>query len=515
MQSLFHVRYWRIALFLLLIPGCAPRAFGFGFSDVVHKARSLSGQPYQTPAGIPKTLTDLTYDQYKKIRFHSDNSLWRESHTNFQVVLIAPGLRYRHPVTINVVDAAGVHQVSFDKSLFKWPSHQLRSEVPADLGYAGFKLTYPLNHPGGHDQVLVFAGSSYFRAVARGERFGLSARGIAVDTGLSSGEKFPSFTRFWLVRPSPDSHAMKFYALLNGSGLTGAYRFVVFPGKPTRIEVHARLFLRKDIKLLGLAPLTSMFLYGSNSPRPDGNWRPAAHDSGGLLIHSGSGEWLWRPLIDPLALKMDYFHTYSPRGFGLMQRRTGFDAYEDAGKRYDKRPSAWIEPHGNWDNGHVVLVQIPSDAEVNDNIVAFWAPSEKAGKGDEYTLNYTMRFGGPKVANEPMGRATKTFVGTEKAPSDSNAGQAYRFVIDFSGGSLQDMPDHSQLRAVVSGLKGTQVLQQSVQHIAANGDWRLSLVAVPDQGKPVSLRAYLKAGKKTLSETWTYSLPAKNRFNGG
>jgi len=495
--------------------GTSRPASGFDLDDVVQKARALASNPYKPPPVVPAFLTDLDYDQYQQIRFLPDQSLWNKSHTRFQVMLIAPGEYFRHPVRINTVSSDGVHALEFVKSWFSWPSQQLESKVPNDLGYAGFKLTFPLNAPGERNQFLVFAGASYFRGVARGQNFGLSARGIAIDTGLPGGEEFPVFTDFWLVRPSPAAHVMQLYALLDGPSLTGAYRFVIFPGKPTHIEVRARLFIRKDIKLLGLAPLTSMFFYGANTPRPAGEWRPAVHDSEGLLIHSGNGEWLWRPLINPLTLQMDYFEANAPQGFGLLQRTTRFSAYEDAGARYGNRPSAWVEPHEDWGKGHVVLVQIPTDSETNDNIVAFWSPDADTRSGSHYDLDYTLDFGNALIPDEPMAHAAATYVGSARPPPGSNAKNVYRVLVDFTGGPLSRIGSDKQIRAVVSGLEDTRVLAQDVYWVEPNHHWRLSLLAAPAPGKPLDLRAFLKSGDETLSETWTYTLPAKNRVTGG
>lgn len=496
----------------LLLPRIA---LGFDFDDVAQKAQALAAKPYQSPATIPDVLANLKYDQFQQIRFRPDQSLWRQSHTRFQIMLIAPGGYYRHPVQINTVAADGVHTLAFDKSLFTWPSQQLESKISNNLGYAGFKLTFPLNEPGARNQFLVFAGASYFRGVARDQNFGLSARGVAIDTGLLGGEEFPEFTDFWLVRPSPNAHVMQLYALLDGASLTGAYRFVVYPGKRTHIEVHAKLFIRKNITMLGMAPLTSMFFYGANTPRPASEWRPAVHDSGGLLIHSANGEWLWRPLINPLALQLDYFDANSPQGFGLLQRTSRFDAYEDAEARYDNRPSAWVEPHSSWGNGHVVLVQIPTDSETNDNIVAFWSPDASVQAGAHYELDYSLDFGDADIPDEPMARAVATFVGSVKPPAGSNAKSVYRAVVDFDGGPLAKAGAQSAMDAVVSGLEGTRILSHNVYWVAPNNRWRLSFLAVPAAGQPLDLRAFLKSGDKTLSETWTYNLPAKNRINGG
>lgn len=494
-------------LLLCAIATVAPQAAqAFNFQDVVKLAKERAAQSYQAPEGTPEFLTDLSYDQFRKIRFHPSASLWRASNSDFQVMLVAPGLYFRNIVTIHVVDAAGVHEVPFRKGDFSWPSESIEKQVPTDLGYAGFKLTYPLNGPNVHNQFLVFAGVSYFRGVGRNQRFGLSARGAAVDTGLAIGEKFPIFTDFWLVRPRPDAQKLRFYALLDGPSLTGAYQFIVDPGDSTTLEVKAALFLRQDIKLLGLAPLTSMFYYGRNTPRPDNKWRGAVHDSNGLLIHASTGEWLWHPLINPPSLKMEYFKANSPKGFGLMQRERDFRVYQDGQARYDKRPSAWVVPRGDWGRGHVVLVKIPTDSETNDNIVAFWTPDKPTQAGDHYTLEYTLGFGGAGMTGELMGTAADTFVGFQ--PPDR-----YRFIVDFAGGPLAKLAHDAPVKAVVSGLAGAKILGQHVEWIAPLSKWRLSFLVQAPAGNNLYLRAFLKSGGKTLTETWTYTLPPNNRLD--
>ena len=484
-------------------------AAGFGFEQVVARAQALARQPYQTPGTIPRVLRELDYASYRQIRFKPQRALWRASDSRFQVRLVSPGLYYTHTVKIDVVDAEGVHPVVYDKRDFDFPDPKLAQQIPADLGYAGFRLSYPLNGRSGRTGFLEFAGASYFRGIGRGNVFGLSARGIAVDTGLASGEQFPNFVHYWLVRPNPGASAMKFYALLDGKSLTGAYRFVVYPGQPTRLQVRAVLFARKDIQQLGVAPLTSMFYYGSNTARPAGEWRPQVHDSDGLLIHNGSGEWLWRPLLDPRQLRLDYFATDNVRGFGLLQRDTAFADYQDAAAHYERRPSAWVSPDGDWGKGHVVLVQIPSADETNDNIVAFWMPAAAVKAGDRLGFDYGIALGGPEVAGEPMAHVAKTFVGRGSAEG------SYRCVVDFQGGPLARLSPAASVQGVVTGQDGTRVLEQFVEYVPALGQWRLSILAQPEAGKAVELRAFLKQGQNTLSETWSYGLPARNSIGGG
>ncbi|AMQ87219.1 glucan biosynthesis protein G [Marinobacter sp. LQ44] len=480
----------------------------FRFEDVVEQARERAGSAYQAPDTIPDFMRNLSYQDYQSIRFDPEKNLWKEASSKFQVMLVPAGKFYTRPVNIYVVDAEGVSKLEFDKSLFNMPDSELSKRVPADLGYAGFKLTFPFDGPDIANQFLVFAGASYFRGVSKDTAFGLSARGVAVDTGLPSGEQFPDFTDFWLVRPARNSEEMRVYALLDGPSLTGAYQFTVYPKEETRLDVKARLFIRDDIELLGLAPLTSMFFYGENTPRPDGEWRPQVHDSDGLLIHDGeSGEWLWRPLINPKRLATSFHQTSRIAGFGLIQRDTEFRHFEDLEARYERRPSAWVSMDDDWGAGDVVLVEIPTDDETNDNIVAFWSPDDKVTGGAERSLEYSMTFGGPDVARHPGGKAVNTFIGAGDRIGGGDQSGAYRVLVDFAGGKLADIEPDAPVVSKVSGGDGVEVLEHFVEWVQPENKWRLSILARPAKDSILQLRGYLELDDQVVTETWTYSLP--------
>ena len=202
---------------------------------------------------------------------------------------------------------------------------------------------------------------SYFRALGQGQQYGLSARGLAIDTvGAPPGqtEEFPRFTEFWLVRPEPGATQITVYALLDSPRATGAYRFDIRPGPQTTTTVRSRVFVRagghtRTIATLGIAPLTSMFFFGENQPRKD-DFRPEVHDSDGLMVATGEGEWLWRPLQNPRQTLVTSFATRNPRGFGLMQRDRQWSNYEDVEARYERRPECLGAPAarlGRWPRG--------------------------------------------------------------------------------------------------------------------------------------------------------------------
>ncbi|SDS83089.1 glucans biosynthesis protein [Halopseudomonas xinjiangensis] len=501
----------RLSAFAVPLLGAASfvqTAQAFEFETVITQARDAAASPYSAPAPVPRFMRDLSYNDYQGIRFRTESSLWRDSESKFKVMMVPPGLFYTHPVRINIIEQGEAEPLQFEKSQFDYPNPEIEKLVPADLGYAGLKVTFPFDAPDVMNQFLVFAGASYFRAVGKENNFGISGRGVAVDTGLPSGEEFPAFVEFWLEKPEPGDETFRLYGLLDGESLTGAYQFTVTPGETTELAVKSVIFPRRSIELLGLAPLTSMFYYGENMLQPPGEWRPEVHDSDGLLIHDGaSDEWLWRPLRNPETLNTDYFATQNVRGFGLIQRDTEFDSYMDAEAYYHSRPSAWVEPEGDWGRGDVVLVQLPTPDETNDNIVSFWRTNGAIRPEQSLHFNYKVRFGGQHVAGETLARAVDTYLGDGSRIGGGAEAGAVRIIVDFADGPLAERDPGAAVVADVSGLNDTEIIEHFVEYVAPLDRWRLSVLARPAAQKPLALRAYLREGEQTLSETWTYEVP--------
>lgn len=493
------------AMAAFAMPVCADAAVNFDFADVVRLAKTRAARPFVPAKPIPEALAKLSYNEYQGIRFKPADSLWYGTRRLFHVMPVPAGLYYNHCVALNVIGAHGVTRLKFSRKDFSYPSAAFASKLPAQLCAAGFKLTYPLDGPDIQNQFLVFAGASYFRAVGRPNRFGLSARGLAVNTAFPPHEEFPAFREFWLAEPEPGATHFTLYALLSGASVAGAYRFEVTPGDVTELAVKAVLFFRQVPKVTGIAPLTSMFLYGANTPRPAGEWRPAVHDSGGLQIENGDREWLWRPLLNPRNFLVSSFTLENPRGFGLMQRDENFSDYEDLGARYDLRPSAWVVPQGEWGKGRVELVEIPSPSETEDNIVAYWVP-EVLQPHQPYIYQYKILFGKAEEALPPAGYAVHTFVGSGHNPGlKCNVDRgSLRFIVDFAGRIPQGS---GAVTGVVSANGPVPIQDVSVEPNDAAGGYRLSFRATPAVGKSLELRAFLQRGQSALTETWTYLLP--------
>jgi glucans biosynthesis protein len=499
---------WRIAALLLAALTTPSSALCFGLQDVVDRAQQLASEPYVPPAQPPRFMRDMGYDQYRGIRYQARHNLWRDVGSMFQVSPMMPGGVYAHAVPINEVTGSAVRRLPFRKQHFTFDEPELQQQIPDDLGFAGFELTYFFDRTTRERKFLVFAGASYFRGIGKGGQWGLSVRGAAIDTGLPSGEEFPDFIEFWLVRPRPRATRMTVYALLNSPRLTGAYEFVISPGAVTNLAVRSVLFTRERIEQLGIAPLTSMYFYGENTPRPPDAWRPEVHDSDGLLVQNELGEWTWQPLLSPSKITIQSF---PGRTFALMQRDRHFRSYEDSEANYHRRPSALVRLQQGFERGRVMLVQIPTKNEFMDNIVAFWSPASATNGGTRLDLTYRLSFGGPAIVQTKLGEVVNTFVGRDVIDASSKAGQ-HRFVVDFKGVRLGPLEAAASVAAKISPREGTEILEHQLKRVDSTGFWRLSILARANPDRPLALRASLWVNGRQATETWSYEVDASTSF---
>ncbi|HET9045494.1 MAG TPA: glucan biosynthesis protein G [Casimicrobiaceae bacterium] len=482
-----------------------PKAFGF--DDVVAKARALAATAQKVPdAGLSKELLDLDYDQYRDIRFRPDRGYWRDAKLPFELQFFHPGFHYNRTVRMHEVAAGVVRDIPFSSTQFDYGKNNLDPTKLRAQGFAGFRVHFALNAPKYKDEVLVFLGASYFRALGKGQVYGLSARGLAVDTALGSGEEFPSFTEFWIERPTANATQLTIFALLDSRRVAGAYKFIVKPGADTMIEVSARVFLREQVAKLGIAPLTTMYLFGENQPNAGAtDFRPEVHDSDGLSIQAGTGEWIWRPLVNPKRLLVSSFALSNPVGFGLQQRDRRFSHYEDLEAHYEKRPAVWVQPVGNWGAGRVELVQIPTPDETNDNIVAYWVPDSLPALQSQLAFEYKLLWQMDNAIRPPQSWVTQTRRGHgyRRQPDDS-----IDFVIDFEGPVFAKLPADTKVEPVVTG-QNVETREAIAYPNTVTSGYRMALrLKRLDDAKPVELRAFLRAADGgTISETWSYLLP--------
>ena len=484
----------------------ATEAQGFGFDDVTKRAEKLAASAYQKPSSaLPKGLKALNYDDYRDIRFRPERALWRNLNLPFEIMFLHRGYFYEDSIPIREITSEGVRDIPFDLEAFDYGKNKIDPQEMRGLGFAGFRVHFPVNTPTYKDEVLAFLGASYFRGLGRGQRFGLSARGVAIDTAENTGEEFPRFVEFWIQRPAPKAKDLTIYALLDSPRAAGAYRFVLTPGVTTALDVDVKLFLRRNVAKLGMAPLTSMFYFGSNQHPGYEDFRPQVHDSNGLSVLTAGNEWLWRPLVNPKRLLVTSFGLTNPRGFGLMQRARSFGAYQDLEARYDLRPSAWVELKGPWGPGRVELVQIPVRDETNDNIVAYWVPDWQPRPKEVLPYSYRVLWQKDQETRPPVGwvRETRRGRGGVK-PRDANV----MLHIDFEGPSLRGMPANATVDAVLWADANGQIVERQLSRNEATGGWRFVVgVRRVDAAKPVELRAHLASGNAVLSEIWSYILP--------
>ncbi|MBB1397335.1 glucan biosynthesis protein G [Pseudoalteromonas sp. SG44-8] len=483
------------------------------FAVVTARAKQLAAKDYvAAPVIAVDALNNINYQDYRAIRFRQDHAIWKDE-SLYEVQLFHPGFLYKNPIVINTVDAdAKVKNLPFKTDYYRYDgtAAPLEQEITAalgttQLGHAGFRLHFPLNNNDYKDEVAVFQGASYFRIVGPDQVYGISARGLAIDTALSSGEEFPVFKEFWLVKPKPEDTHIVLYALLDSPSVTGAYRFEISPSTATEVTTKMQIFARKDIKKLGIAPLTSMFYHGENSTKFFDDYRPEVHDSDGLLMQSQDNKWVWRPLNNPKQLSVTSFGYDNPKGFGLAQRDREFNNYLDTEAHYHARPSLWIEPQGQWGNGRVELVEIPTDTETNDNIVSYWVPEQPLKAGETLSFSYKLSTFNAALASQDKARVLRTRIGSAALPGEENPPpKSHRqFTVDFTGDNINNLSAKLKLLANLT-LNSGEISDKTVQQLPNNEGWRVAFKVAPEGGKPVDMRLSLTLRDKEVSEVWSY-----------
>ena len=480
----------------------------FSFDGLVARAREMAMKPFApTPVRGADLLEKIDFDAYQQITFRPEDSLFKG--TRYPVRLFHLGRYFKSPVKIAIVEGDQSRDVLYSPDLFKLgpKARPIVDRLPEDLGFAGFRV-----HEGDTDSDwLAFLGAAYFRTAGELNQYGLSARGLSIDTTASKPEEFPRFTEFYLEE-GPD--ALLITALLDSQSVTGAFRFTCSKPKAVIMDVEARIFTRSDIEQLGFAPLTSMFWFSETNQRQARDWRPQVHDSEGLAIWTGAGERIWRPLNNPPQVMTNSFVDNNPKGFGLVQRDRDFTHYEDDGVFYDRRPTLWVEPRGNWGEGEVQLVEIPTEDEIHDNIVAFWTPRAAVKAGQSFALDYRLHW----VDAEPYRPASIAHVVSTRRGNGGNpavrdkASSYVKYVIDFEGGDLatrestknQAIPDVTVSRG--------KVVNPFAIRVAGTDRWRIMFDLDVNGAAPVDLRAYLRTKDgQALSETWLFQhFPQQN-----
>jgi glucans biosynthesis protein len=492
----------------------------FSFEALIARAKTLGAQPYVAGNALSADILQrIDYDAHGQIKFDTGNALFRDGPGQFPVTFFHLGRYFQTPVRMHVLERSGgdgfAREIVYDAAYFSMPPDSPARQLPAGAGFAGFRLQESRlgdqeKLPWQSNDWAAFLGASYFRAIGELFQYGLSARGIALDAAMPDrAEEFPAFTRFYFEPPpggasDKASNTMVIYALLEGPSVTGAYKFVLQRGKAVLMDIDAHLFLRRDVGRFGLAPLTSMLWYSETAKPAAIDWRPEVHDSDGLAMWTGAGERIWRPLNNPAQTRASAFTDNNPRGFGLMQRDRAFDHYLD-GVNYDKRPSLWVEPLEAWGAGTVQLIEIPTDDEIHDNILACWVPAAPARAGSAIALKYRLHWSADEPFASPLARCVATRIGRGGQPGTPRPRGVRKFVVEFLGKPLESLPFGVKPELVLAASSGkfSYTFAEAVPD-GVPGHWRAQFDFTAESAEPVDMRLYLKNGEQTLTETWLY-----------
>jgi glucans biosynthesis protein len=469
-------------------------------------ARELAAAPF-APSRLrtPERLAHLTYSERQKIRYRADKAIWNDLPVAFrgQCFHVA-GLYGEKPVRIHLVNKDKAREFIYSSDLFSYDGVPAPDASFKD-GFSGFRLHTPLNSPLVYDEYVVFQGASYFRAVGKNQTYGQSARGLAINTGPNLSEEFPYFTNFWLVQPRPGDHAVTVYALLESESVTGAYKFILTPGVTTVTEIECALFPRKRIERVGIAPLSSMFFIGLDKRRGFDDFRPRVHDSDGLSMWNGAGEWLWRPLINSQNIHFSTFVDRNPKGFGLIQRTRDFAEFQDLEAHYGERPSVWVEPIGEWGEGAVMLLELSTDEETRDNIAAFWSPRDGLSPGKVYQYRYRLHWCIDLPAANNLAWVSAARSGQSWRP------EARFIVIDLLGA---ERLAEARLSVDIGSDTG-EISNAIVFPNPKTKGLRVTCEFTPDGNQPADIRGVLVADGRQASEVWIYRWTPEGACSGG
>lgn len=492
-------------ILLLLATNFSAHADEGCFNHVKQIAEQLSHQPFSKTPMMQVDTGRITYDHYQHIKFRQLKTFWRDEDLPFQLEFMHPGMHYIYPIELFEWDNGSATPIKFSSKYFDYSEvkdlHIEKDE--AKMSFTGFRILSKMGKTDSgdmHSETLVFQGASYFRALAEDQHYGLSSRGLAINTSVEGQEEFPDYTQFWLEKPAQNAATLHFCALLDSPSTTGATRFALTPGKSTELEVETQLYPRKAITEIGVAPLTSMFFHGENSPHQYGDYRPEVHDSDGLLLQQGK-QWTWQPLSEVPFFNVESHPMTSPTGFGLMQRDRNFDHYQDLEAWYHLRPSVWVKPLEDWGEGTVQLLRLPTQSDMYDNVVAYW----KSAAGQAFThLHYRLSWRSDDPPSHITGKVVATRATNQAVDGLPGHKGRIRFIVDFN-----KVPKLAELPKAEVKFNGKgQTKPAVVQENPYIKGWRVIAAVFPETCEgPMELTIRLTDGRNPVSETWSYPIP--------
>ena len=458
---------------------------------LIEAARDRASLPY-TPFDdtLVPPFDALTYDTHRAIRPRPGGAAQIPLGGPFRADLLPPGWLFPDPVAVQLPGQGA--PVPFEPALFTYDPRYFPEGTPEavdpTMGFSGLRLTTPFNTPDRWDELAVFQGASYFRALARGAAYGLSARGLALGTGGDAPEEFPVTRHITFF--GADDAGVHMGCLIDSPRAAAALILRITPGRKdapdTVMDCTLHLFPREAIADAGIAPLTSMFQHADIGPGFIDDFRPAVHDSDVLVMDNGAGERLWRPLTNPARVELSAFADENPRRFGLLQSPDTFERFRDAEGAYHRRPSAMVEPLGDWGAGAVMLLEIPTIDEYADNIVAFWRPDAPLEPGREHRFAYRLRWQPAGLDPLPAGAQALPLVPVRSASGVEPVDRAGRlFVLDFAPVHGAAVPDAEALALDFNAPEGAWIEGVALYPLDATM-LRASFVLVPEEATEIA-----------------------------
>ena len=466
----------------------------FAPESVVAMARELSKSAFKAPrATLPDPFGSLTFEQYNAIRRNLGTAIWGDGQSPFALEPLQRGFIFASTMEIRLVEAGQSQKVAYDRSLYDFGKLQVTGDL-GDMGFSGVRILKGGGAEGWKD-TAIFQGATFFRSLARGQTYGVSARGLSIHTGDPEGEEFPIFRAIWIEKPSPAADALVIHALLDSTSLTGAFRFTLRAGEATIIDTELTLFARVAVEHLGFGTMTATYLFGAMEHRRGDDVRQNVYDVTGLQMLSGAGEWIWRPVANRETLQISGFSDQNPRGFGLLQRNRNFDSFGDDEAHWELRPSLWIEPIGDWGDGEVMLLEIPSDSENNDNIIAQWRPKAGIAANESLSLAYRQFWCWTPPAHSDRAIVVSSRVG--------KVGKRRRFIVEFVSDAFADPQKAAEAVASIEASPG-QIVAIRLYPYKDRRSVRVVFDLDPGSDVYSEIRMVLKAQNQPVSETWLY-----------
>lgn len=482
-----------------LAGGAAPAGAAlspFSRDIVVAVARALAAKPYNPPPSeLREPFANLTYEQFVGIKMKPGASIWTGEKKGFTIEPLHRGHIFNSAVDLYFVDNGSALRLGYDQGRFDYGALKVPEKLP-DLGYSGFRVLHAQDG-GPEAEVAIFQGASFYRAVARGQNLGVTARALSIRTADPRGEEFPAFRSFWIEKPAPGDNALVIHALLDSPSVAGVYRFTLRPGEATIIDTEATLFPRTAVDHYGLAGFAAASLYTPLDRRRGDDLRPMVAAVNGLQMLTGKNEWLWRPVSNRENLQFSSFVDANPKGFGALVKNRDISDYEDDDQHWERRPSLWIEPLGDWGEGAINLLEIPSESENNENIVAYWRPKAALSGGVETNFAYRQFWCWEPPARPPFAAAIEAREG--RAPG----GRLRRFLVVFSGDVLGDPQRTARLSAALTTSPGSATnIRTFLDPLAKT--CRVAFDVEPAGENYCELRLVLNSEETPISETWLY-----------